>query len=313
MVEVHYDHLEATLCNRSGKTPLAERFRALFTLKNIADSRSIDIIAKALSDESALLKHELAYCLGQIGNPSANDVLSRVLGDMNEDEMVRHEAAEAMGAIGSEESIPILEKYLDDASESVAETCVLAIDKIRYDHDPKNVAEREANKSLYNSVDPAPPATTLSVEQLGEQLTDTSLPLFKRYRAMFGLREIGNAEAVEQLARGLKDKSALFRHEVAYVFGQLQHPASVPALTETLKDPNEQYMVRHEAAEALGSIATPEVLQTLLEYSKDDERVVRESCMVALDMYEYETSGEFQYANGLETQNKENMHSLKLQ
>lgn len=110
MVEVDYDHLEATLCNRSGKTPLAERFRSLFTLKNIADSRSIDIIAKgelkvgryqgcnllkpdivALSDESALLKHELAYCLGQIGNPSANDVLSRVLGDMNEDEMVRHE------------------------------------------------------------------------------------------------------------------------------------------------------------------------------------------------------------------------------
>ena len=110
MVEVDYDYLEATLCNRSGKTPLAERFRALFTLKNIADSRSIDIIAKgelklrryqgcilltpdtvALSDESALLKHELAYCLGQIGNPSANDVLSRVLGDMNEDEMVRHE------------------------------------------------------------------------------------------------------------------------------------------------------------------------------------------------------------------------------
>lgn len=76
---------------------------------------------------------------------------------------------------------------------------------------------------------------------------------------------------------------------VAYVFGQLQHPASVPALTETLKDSSEQYMVRHEAAEALGSIATPEVLQTLLEYSKDDERVVRESCMVALDMYEYET------------------------
>lgn len=121
-----------------------------------------------------------------------------------------------MGAIGSEESIPILEKYLDDASESVAETCVLAIDKIRYDHDPKNVAEREANKSLYNSVDPAPPIMTLSVEQLGEQLTDTSLPLFKRYRAMFGLREIGNAEAVEQLAKGLKDKSGKYMKHDAY-------------------------------------------------------------------------------------------------
>ena len=76
---------------------------------------------------------------------------------------------------------------------------------------------------------------------------------------------------------------------VAYVFGQLQHPASVPALTETLKDSEEQYMVRHEAAEALGSIATPEVLETLSKYKSDEERVVRESCVVALDMYEYET------------------------
>jgi deoxyhypusine monooxygenase len=76
---------------------------------------------------------------------------------------------------------------------------------------------------------------------------------------------------------------------VAYVFGQLQHPASVPALTEALMDDKEQGMVRHEAAEALGSIATPEVLEILSKYKEDNERVVRESCVVALDMYEYET------------------------
>lgn len=108
-LNVNYDHLEAVLCNTSGQTPLAERFRALFTLKNIADDRSIDIIAKgldqhrfpsdnlltvidtALSDDSALLKHELTYCLGQIGNPRANAILAKVLEDPNEDEMVRHE------------------------------------------------------------------------------------------------------------------------------------------------------------------------------------------------------------------------------
>lgn len=45
-LNVNYDHLEAVLCNASGQTPLAERFRALFTLKNIADERSINIIAK---------------------------------------------------------------------------------------------------------------------------------------------------------------------------------------------------------------------------------------------------------------------------
>lgn len=44
-------------------------------------------------DESALLKHELAYCLGQIESESALPVLESVLGDKNEDPMVRHEVS----------------------------------------------------------------------------------------------------------------------------------------------------------------------------------------------------------------------------
>lgn len=48
MVEttVNYEYLEASLCNTSGNVSLAERFRSLFTLKNIADEKSIDIIGK---------------------------------------------------------------------------------------------------------------------------------------------------------------------------------------------------------------------------------------------------------------------------
>ena len=47
-------------------------------------------------------------------------------------------------------------------------------------------------------------------------------------------------------------------------------------------------MVRHEAAEALGGIATPEVLPHLREWmnKEDAPLVVRESCQVAIDMWE---------------------------
>jgi deoxyhypusine monooxygenase len=47
-------------------------------------------------------------------------------------------------------------------------------------------------------------------------------------------------------------------------------------------------MVRHEAAEALGGIATPEVLPHLRAWEKreDAPRVVRESCQIAIDMWE---------------------------
>jgi len=78
------------------------------------------------------------------------------------------------------------------------------------------------------------------------------------------------------------------RHEIAFVFGQLLSPHAVPALLQVLQNTQESDMVRHEAAEALGGIATPEVLPYLKEYMtrEDVPVVVRESCQVALDMYE---------------------------
>lgn len=59
-------------------------------------------------------------------------------------------------------------------------------------------------------------------------------------------------------------------------------------------------MVRHECAEALGSVATATCMKTLEKFLNDSERIVRESCEVALDMAEYEMSGDFQYANALQ-------------
>ena len=46
---------------------LSRRFRALFSLKDLAKihPEAIDEIGKSFSDSSELLKHELAYCLGQ--------------------------------------------------------------------------------------------------------------------------------------------------------------------------------------------------------------------------------------------------------
>ena len=46
----------------------------------------------------------------------------------------------------------------------------------------------------------------------------------------------------------------------------------------------------------MGSSVVFQQLQVLRDYAKDSERVVRESCEVALDMVDYENSGDFQYA-----------------
>ena len=103
--------------------------------------------------------------------------------------------------------------------------------------------------------------------------------------------------AVHALSKGFRDPSALFRHEIAFVFGQLSHPASIPSLVETLKNQSEEGMVRHEAAEALGSLGAQNDVDTVLKQFLDDpEDVVRESVVVALDMAEFEKTGEREYA-----------------
>lgn len=313
--------LRKTLTSES--SPLAARFRALFSLKHLASTKSestipaIEAIAAAFASPSALLKHELAYCLGQTRNFAAVPHLTDVLHDKTEDPMCRHEAAEALGALGHEGSLDLLKQMRDDVKEEVVvrETCEIAVERIEWEHGTQR-GQEDVKQSDFASIDPAPPtaaaksmldgrdANGQQVNELEKTLLDEKLPLFIRYRAMFALRDLASppdlptaVEAVQSLAKGLKDKSALFRHEIAFVFGQLSHPASIPALVECLSDGGEESMVRHEAAEALGSLGDEDgVEDTLKRFINDPEQVVRESIIVALDMAEFERAGEKEYA-----------------
>lgn len=66
------------------RQPLCARFRALFVLRNLGCDRSVEWIGQCFGDSSALLKHELAYCLGQTQNETAIPILESVLQDENQ-------------------------------------------------------------------------------------------------------------------------------------------------------------------------------------------------------------------------------------
>ncbi|CAJ0953234.1 unnamed protein product, partial [Mesorhabditis belari] len=269
-----------------GTQPLAKRFQALFFLRNIRCDRSVSWISKGFSDPSALLKHELAYCLGQMENKAAVPEFKFL------EPMVRHEAAEALGAIGDHAVRGVLQSYCNDPMPEVAETCQLALQRLDY------VSNGGKTTSPYDSIDPTPSAETSDIAQLQETLTNEKNSLWDRYKAMFKLRNISTDESIKALASGLYcEDSALFRHEIAYVLGQVQNATVIQELKDRLMLSSENCMVRHECAEALGAIATDECEKILKEYAKDNEQVVRESCEVALDMADYENSEQFQYAS----------------
>jgi deoxyhypusine monooxygenase len=157
------------------------------------------------------------------------------------------------------------QKFLLDAAPEVSETCQVAIDSIQWRLENAVTPESLLDNDEFSSIDPAPPASKKekSVQQLRELLLNPDKPTFKRYRALFSLRNINTSEAVLAVCDALNTGSDLFRHEVAFVLGQMEHPASVPALVKALQDKTQHAMVRHEAAEALGSIASPEVISAI--------------------------------------------------
>merc|ERR1712098_541417 len=111
------------------------------------------------------------------------------------------------------------------------------------------------------------------------------------YGAMFSLRNRGDKEAILALARGLDCNSALFRHVIAFVLGQAASPLAADSLLVRLRDPGENPMVRHECAEALGDIPGVDLQLEMAKYLEPSvDPVVRESCVIALDMADYNTS-----------------------
>lgn len=154
MAEVSHATVAALRKTLTSETePLARRFRALFSLKFVAcldppteqSVPAIEAIAAAFTSPSALLKHELAYCLGQSKKADAVPHLLHILKDKGEDTMCRHEAAEALGALGFEDSLALLKELRDDKNEPevVRETCDIAVDRILWE-----ISEEKKNEKI---------------------------------------------------------------------------------------------------------------------------------------------------------------------
>jgi deoxyhypusine monooxygenase len=156
------------LLNEDGTHDLIERYRAMFSLRNRGGEEAVLQLCRALVNDqsSPLLRHEVAFVLGQLQHPSSISALEESLSRQEEHTMVRHESAEALGAIegGSEDwnrIENILTKYQKDNDQAVAESCIVALDAADYfgsnviasqeDSDTPSSNEETDNHSTPNS------------------------------------------------------------------------------------------------------------------------------------------------------------------
>ncbi|EAK87682.1 protein with 4xEZ_heat domains [Cryptosporidium parvum Iowa II] len=335
----------------SHDTDISSKIRCLFFGRFHGDEESAEMLSKSLDySESVLFRHEVLYVLGQMGLKSPLTRLYEILADETEHPMVRHEAGEAIAAIGDDESLEIVEKYLNDNSPAVRETCYLAAHSLRLKREKRlkesnkqDIDTNISNINAFNTRDPTPPKSSCEVshiESLASDLLNEDLQLEKRYAALFALRNILTGIIDSNQRKSLSDQydqqidndkvhfiageiakameidksSAVFRHECAFVLGQIQVISTADTLSRVLSNQSEESMVRHEAAFALGSVGSNDPrcsenlekmdklctkkeldrvrklsIETLLKYSNDLDIIVAESCIVGLQTIMDET------------------------
>ena len=261
--------------------------------------------------EHGMTRHECAEALGAIADETSLEVLR----DMREDSKhreVRETASLALRRVeymvGSRDESTATSTTLNNSTGAIVGSKKESVGKVA------GVHEQEEEEYAY-SVDPVPAMDeSIETETLAEIILDDAADIWDRYAAMFALRNraqktfglVKKTQENEQLVqlcsstlgktlRSETVQSALLKHEICYVLGQLRedddNEIARKALFECLEDPNEHAMVRHEAAEAIGSRGGRGAEALLRKYLSCEDRIVSESCEVALDMLKENEEG----------------------
>ena len=271
--------------------------------------------------EHGMTRHECAEALGAIADETSLEVLR----DMREDSKhreVRETASLALRRVeymvGSRDestatSTTTATNTTFNSTGAIVGSKKESIGKVA----AVNEEQQQEEEGRAYSVDPVPAMDeSIETETLAEIILDDSADIWDRYAAMFALRNraqktfglVKKTQENEQLVqlcsstlgktlRSETVQSALLKHEICYVLGQLRedddNEIARKALFECLEDPNEHAMVRHEAAEAIGSRGGRGAEALLRKYLSCEDRIVSESCEVALDMLKENEEGTF--------------------
>lgn len=300
------------------------RHEVLYVLGQMGLKSPLPYLYKILADENEhpMVRHEAGEAIAAIGEDESFEIVNKYVND----------------------SSPAVSETCYLAAHSLK----LKREKKFQENNQKGNSKQHigsgiSNINAFNTTDPTPPKSSCEVSQietLASDLLNENIKLEKRYAVLFALRNILtgmidsnqkislNGDSVQEfdndkihfiageIAKAMETdrSSAVFRHECAFVLGQIQVISTADTLSRVISNQSEESMVRHEAAFALGSVGSNDPryseslekidklytkselnrvrklsIETLLKYSKDQDIIVAESCIVGLQTIMDET------------------------
>ncbi|SOV80972.1 deoxyhypusine hydroxylase [Plasmodium sp. gorilla clade G3] len=277
---------------------IEKQMRALYECREVYKDdidEVINILTYALkNNHSILLRHEIAYVIGQISNEKCNNILINLLSDENENIMVRHEAAEGLAAIGSESNIPIIKKYLNDSNVEVRETCELALSSlieknkyascscinkmVPYKNNVVNDNKHNSNSNV-----------NINSNSHNDALDDIYFHSQKKFNTIdpvVCISDSNNKKNVNDLIKDLNNEKLALknRYEALFLLRDIETDISLNALGEALINDKSSAIFRHELAFVLGQVLHLNSLKYLLSSLKNisEHEMVRHEVALAL-------------------------------
>ncbi len=121
-------HAKNTILDLEAK--LEERVQASFVLMNNGSNDSVDILIKALNQESnAIVKHEIIFSLGETASKKAATALNLAI-KLSSNDFVIHETLLSLSTLGFKEYCETIQEYFKHTSAEVAESAEIAFERL---------------------------------------------------------------------------------------------------------------------------------------------------------------------------------------
>lgn len=248
------------------------RLAAIRMLAGARDQRAVLPLLQHLDRGDRVARAAVATALGQLGDARAGPALLRQLDEEGED--LRGAAADALGQLRLASATPVLAR-IARRNDAVGRRATLALGRI---------ADDTAIATLVNLLRRSPHRSDVldALQIAGPAATDALLAVLADGRgeaargAIRVLGDVGDARAVEALARALDDGPGLAA-ELARALAAIGSAAAAPALARAALAPRHAAApsVKQACVEALTALRDPRAADVVEEMAADPEPLVR--------------------------------------
>lgn len=238
-----------------------QRIQATFQLlKENTDNAANTLIHALENDPSPIVRHECAYCLGEMDPKRSFSALVQAI-EHDENIFVVHEASLALGNLGVIEGKEILENLLNHNDNDLVLTARISLQRLDMKLEPPSHQQIDASDII---LDPS------SSEE-------------NRVQAAFVLLRENSETAINYLLKALEQEiDPIVKHEIIFALGETADKRVIPHLIDHMRnDPN--VFVKHEAALALATLGDHSAKHAIRELLDHPNKDVIETAEIALE------------------------------